>query len=75
MEPMRISLKGDKGFGRRDSQVEGYGFIEQDNGKDVFVHYSSVDMPGFKTLIEGERVNFEMEEGDRGPVAKNVKRS
>ena len=57
------------------SERKGYGFIEQDNGKDVFVHYSSVDMPGFKTLIEGERVNFEMEEGDRGPVAKNVKRS
>ena len=57
------------------SERKGYGFIEQENGKDVFVHYSSVDMPGFKTLIEGERVSFEMEEGDRGPVAKNVKRS
>ncbi len=55
------------------SERKGFGFIEQSGGeKDVFVHYSSIDMPGFKTLAEGERVSFEIEEGDRGPVAKNV---
>jgi CspA family cold shock protein len=56
------------------SEKKGYGFIEQEDGQDVFVHFSSIDMPGFKTLSEGERVNFDMEESDRGPVAKNVKK-
>ncbi|MBL7175715.1 MAG: cold-shock protein [Desulfobacteraceae bacterium] len=57
------------------SEKKGYGFIEQEDGQDVFVHFSSIDMPGFKTLSEGERVSFDMEESDRGPVAKNVKKS
>jgi CspA family cold shock protein len=56
------------------SEKKGYGFIEQEDGQDVFVHFSSIDMPGFKTLSEGERVSFDMEESDRGPVAKNVKK-
>jgi len=56
------------------SEKKGYGFIEQENGQDVFVHYSSIDMSGFKTLTEGDRVSFEMEESDRGPEAKSVKR-
>ncbi len=56
------------------SEKKGYGFIEQEDGQDVFVHFSSIDMPGFKTLSEGERVTFDMEESDRGPVAKNVKK-
>lgn len=55
------------------SEKKGYGFIEQENGQDVFVHFSSIEMPGFKTLSEGEHVSFDMEESDRGPVAKNVK--
>jgi len=54
------------------SEKKGYGFIEQENGQDVFVHYSSIDMSGFKTLTEGDRVSFDIEERDRGPVAKNV---
>jgi CspA family cold shock protein len=54
------------------SEKKGYGFIEQENGPDVFVHYSSINTQGFKTLAEGERVSFDMEENDRGPVAKNV---
>ena len=51
---------------------KGYGFIEQEEGKDIFVHYSSITMSGFKTLAEGDSVSFDVEDSDRGPVAKNV---
>ena len=54
------------------SDKKGYGFIEQEEGGDIFVHYSAITMNGFKTLSEGERVSFEVEVGDRGPAAKNV---
>lgn len=56
------------------SEKKGYGFIEQENGQDLFVHFSSINMPGFKTLSEGEEVTFDIEESDRGPVAKNVQK-
>ena len=56
------------------SNKKGYGFIEQKDGPDVFVHFSSINAPGYKTLTEGERVSFDLEENDRGPVAKNVAR-
>ena len=56
------------------SERKGYGFIAQEEGQDIFVHYSSIDMPGFKTLSEGDQVSFNVEESERGPVAKNVKR-
>ncbi len=56
------------------SEKKGYGFIQQDGGEDLFVHHSAIDMPGFKTLNEGDRVSFEVEESDRGPKAKNVKK-
>jgi CspA family cold shock protein len=57
------------------SDKKGYGFIAQEKtGQDIFVHYSSIEMDGFKTLEEGQQVIFEVEAGERGPVAKNVRR-
>lgn len=57
------------------NEKKGYGFIEQEGGKDLFVHHSSIDMPGFRTLAEGDRVTFDVNESDRGPEAKNVKKA
>ena len=57
------------------SDKKGFGFIEQEEGGDIFVHFSSINMSGFKTLSEGDRVTFDVEESDRGPVAKNVEKS
>ena len=54
------------------SDRKGYGFIEQEDGGDIFVHFSSINMEGFKTLAEGDRVTFDVEETDRGPSASNV---
>ncbi len=51
---------------------KGYGFIEQAEGPDVFVHYSAIQSTGFKTLNEGDRVSFEIEQGKKGPAAVNV---
>ena len=51
---------------------KGYGFIEQENGDDVFVHHSAINASGFKSLQEGDRVTFEIEEGQKGPAAANV---
>ena len=54
------------------SNKKGFGFIEREEGGDIFVHHSAINMSGFKTLAEGDRVTFEVEEGERGPSAKNV---
>ncbi len=51
---------------------KGYGFIETEEGSDVFVHFSAIQSEGFKTLEEGQSVEFEVVEGDRGPQAANV---
>ena len=54
------------------SDKKGFGFIEQEDGGDIFVHHSAINSSGFRTLSEGDRVTFDVEEGDRGPSAKNV---
>ncbi|KJS13716.1 MAG: cold-shock protein [Desulfotomaculum sp. BICA1-6] len=51
---------------------KGYGFIESEAGSDVFVHFSAIQNPGFKSLNEGQRVQFEITEGPRGQQASNV---
>ncbi len=57
------------------SAEKGYGFIEREDGGDVFVHYSAIQEEGFKTLQEGQAVEFDIVEGARGPQAANVVRA
>jgi len=54
------------------NEKKGYGFIQQDGGQDLFVYYTAITGDGFKTLAEGQRVRFEVEETPKGPKAKNV---
>ena len=56
------------------NEKKGYGFIQQENGPDVFVHFSGINGGGFKSLSEGDHVTFEIEQGKKGPAAVNVTR-
>ncbi len=66
--------EGEKRRGRVKwfNDAKGYGFIEQENGQDVFIHYSAIQDEGFKSLREGQEVIFDLAEGAKGPQAANV---
>lgn len=55
------------------NESKGYGFIEKDDGGDIFVHFNAIQASGFKTLTEGQRVSFDVTEGNKGPSAENVR--
>jgi len=61
-----------KGTVKWFNESKGYGFISPEEGKDVFVHFSEIKMQGFKTLAEGQQVQFEVTDGPKGPQAVNV---
>ncbi len=61
-----------KGTVKWFNEKKGYGFIESEDGSDVFVHFSGINDTGFKTLNEGDKVSFTVEQGQKGPAAVNV---
>ncbi|MBI4826060.1 MAG: cold-shock protein [Nitrospirae bacterium] len=63
-----------KGTVKWFNESKGFGFITQENGTDVFAHYSEIVGEGFKSLSEGDQVTFEVEKGDKGPKATNIKK-
>lgn len=64
-----------KGVVKWFNEKKGFGFIKDDDGKDVFVHHSAISMSGFKTLSEGDRVTFNVTQGAKGPAAADVKKA
>jgi CspA family cold shock protein len=65
MEPLQGTVKW-------FNNAKGYGFIGRDNGADIFVHFSAISGEGYKSLVEGDRVEFEIVQGQKGPQAANV---
>ena len=63
-----------KGVVKWFNEKKGFGFIQNDDGKDIFVHHSAINMSGFKTLSEGDRVTFDVSQGPKGPAAVDVKK-
>ena len=64
----------EKGKVKWFSAPKGYGFVTRESGEDVFVHFKAIESEGYKTLNEGDEVEFEIEEGPKGPQAVNVKK-
>ncbi len=64
----------DKGTVKWFNDSKGFGFITRDSGPDVFVHHNAIQGEGFKTLAEGDQVEFDVEQGPKGPAAANVRR-
>jgi CspA family cold shock protein len=67
-----MSEQKERGRVKWFNDAKGYGFIEQDNGQDIFIHYSAISGEGFKSLQEGQEVIFDIVEGAKGPQAANV---
>ena len=74
--PIQNLLKEDRalaeGIVKWFNETKGFGFIEQEDGPDVFVHFSAIKSDGFRSLNEGDRVMFDIEQGEKGPAAVNV---
>lgn len=64
-----------KGTVKWFNDTKGFGFIQQESGEDVFVHYTAISGDGFKTLKEGDQVEFEITQGPKGPQASNVQKA
>lgn len=72
MEEKNTMAERETGTVKWFNATKGYGFIERDSGGDVFVHHSAIQTEGYRTLKEGQRVEFSVVQGDKGPRAENV---
>jgi len=70
--PSKEKVKMAEGTVKWFNDSKGFGFIEQDNGPDVFAHFSAIGGDGFKSLAEGQRVSFDVVDGQKGPQASNI---